>query len=54
MSEFTVDPEETAILLIEYQNESATDGGKLHGAVKECMERTNMKRMHEYPLPYFV
>jgi len=37
-----LDPKETALVLIEYQNEFTTDGGKLHGAVKECMEKTNM------------
>ncbi|CAB9506659.1 amidohydrolase RutB [Seminavis robusta] len=43
MSEaFTLDPKETALLFIEYQNEFTTEGGKLHGAVKECMEKTNM------------
>lgn len=40
--EFTLDPKETALVLIEFQNEFTTDGGKLHGAVKECMEKTNM------------
>merc|ERR1711988_1995698 len=30
------------LVLIEYQNEFATEGGKLHDAVKECMEKTNM------------
>lgn len=29
-------------MLIEYQNEFTTDGGKLHDAVKECMESNNM------------
>lgn len=40
--EFNLDPKETAIVLIEYQNEFTTEGGKLHDAVKECMEKTNM------------
>lgn len=31
---------ETAIILIEYQNEFTTEGGKLHAAVKDCMEAT--------------
>merc|ERR1712071_95093 len=30
----------TALVLIEYQNEFASEGGKLNGAVKECMEAT--------------
>lgn len=33
---------ETAIILIEYQNEFATEGGGLHDAVKGEMERTEM------------
>ena len=32
----------TALVMIEYQNEFATEGGKLHGAVKGVMEETNM------------
>lgn len=35
-----LDPEETAVVLIEYQNEFTTEGGALHGAVKDCMEAT--------------
>lgn len=38
----TIDPARTALLLIEYQNEFATEGGVLHGAVAEVMERTQM------------
>lgn len=38
----SVDPSRTALLLIEYQNEFASDGGVLHGAVAEVMERTDM------------
>lgn len=34
----TLVPEETALILIEYQNEFTTEGGALHGAVKDCME----------------
>merc|ERR1711871_37712 len=30
------------LVLIEYQNEFTTEGGKLHDGVKECMEKTNM------------
>ena len=32
----------TAMVCIEYQNEFATEGGKMHPAVKECMEKTKM------------
>merc|ERR1712110_1163748 len=35
-------PSKTAVLFIEYQNEFTTEGGKLHGAVKEVMEATDM------------
>jgi len=38
----TIVPNETAIVCIEFQNEFATDGGKLYGAVKECLEATDM------------
>mmetsp|Transcript_33276 Transcript_33276/g.48925 ORF Transcript_33276/g.48925 Transcript_33276/m.48925 type:complete len:256 (+) Transcript_33276:106-873(+) len=38
----SLDPKETAIVLIEYQNEFTTEGGGLHNAVKECMVKTNM------------
>jgi nicotinamidase-related amidase len=37
-----VDPSKTAVVLIEYQNEFTSDGGALHGAVEEVMERTGM------------
>lgn len=40
--EFTLIPKETAICFIEYQNEFATEGGKLHDSVKDVMEKTNM------------
>lgn len=33
---------ETAFVLVEYQNEFCSPGGKLHDAVKECMEATGM------------
>jgi len=36
----SLDPAETALILIEYQNEFTTEGGKLFGAVKECMDAT--------------
>jgi nicotinamidase-related amidase len=35
-----LDPNETALVLIEYQNEFTTEGGKLYEAVKECMKAT--------------
>lgn len=38
----TFDPKTTAILLIEYQNEFATPGGVLHGAVSAVMAETGM------------
>jgi hypothetical protein len=40
---FSLDPKETALVFIEYQNEFATQGGKLHEAVKDVMEKTNSK-----------
>jgi nicotinamidase-related amidase len=39
---FALDPSETALVLIEYQNEFTTPGGKLHDAVKEVMSQTRM------------
>jgi ureidoacrylate peracid hydrolase len=38
----SLDPATTAVVLIEYQNEFTTDGGVLHGAVSEVMDKTNM------------
>ena len=35
-------PATTAVVFIEYQNEFTSEGGKLHGAVKEVMEATGM------------
>lgn len=35
-------PSETALVLVEYQNEFTSPGGKLHDAVEECMKHTNM------------
>ena len=35
---FSLDPKETALVLVEYQNEFASEGGKLHEAVKPCMD----------------
>jgi nicotinamidase-related amidase len=37
-----LDPATTAVVLIEYQNEFTSDGGVLHGAVAEVMDKTNM------------
>lgn len=31
------DPKRTALVLIEYQNEFTSEGGKLYEAVKDCM-----------------
>jgi ureidoacrylate peracid hydrolase len=38
----SIDPTRTAVVLIEYQNDFASDGGALHGAVEEVMNRTGM------------
>lgn len=35
-----LNPADTAIVLIEYQNEFTTEGGGLHDAVKDCMTAT--------------
>jgi nicotinamidase-related amidase len=37
-----LDPRETAVVLIEYQNDFTSEGGALHGAVAEVMETTGM------------
>jgi hypothetical protein len=37
-----MDPKKTAIVLIEYQNDSISEGGTLHQAVKPVMGKTNM------------
>ncbi|MGH7728616.1 MAG: cysteine hydrolase family protein [Vulcanimicrobiaceae bacterium] len=37
-----MDPEKTALVLIEYQNDFTSPGGTLHEAVKPIMESTNM------------
>jgi nicotinamidase-related amidase len=34
--------EKTALVLIEYQNDFTTEGGALHGAVKQVMDNSNM------------
>jgi nicotinamidase-related amidase len=38
----TIDPNTTAVVLIEYQNDFASEGGLLHGAVDEVMGKTGM------------
>ena len=37
-----MDPKKTAVVLIEYQNDFTSDGGTLHGAVQDVMEKTDM------------
>jgi ureidoacrylate peracid hydrolase len=37
-----VDPKTTAVVLIEFQNDFTSEGGALHGAVSEVMDRTKM------------
>lgn len=37
-----IDPTTTAVVLIEYQNDFTSEGGVLHGAVEEVMDKTNM------------
>jgi nicotinamidase-related amidase len=36
------DPAKTAVVLIEYQNDFTSEGGVLHGAVREVMDKTDM------------
>ena len=36
------DPKRTAIVLVEYQNDFASEGGALHDAVRDVMDRTGM------------
>src|ERR1700712_60958 len=38
----SIDPSTTAVGLIEYQNDFTSDGGVLHGAVSEVMDKTAM------------
>ena len=37
-----LDPDTTAVILIEFQNDFTSEGGVLHGAVSEVMESTDM------------
>ncbi|HKC28337.1 MAG TPA: cysteine hydrolase [Jatrophihabitans sp.] len=37
-----LDPERTAVVLVEYQNDFASEGGALHETVREVMQRTGM------------
>jgi len=37
-----MDPKKTAVVLIEYQNDFASEGGTLHQAVKPVMDSTRM------------
>lgn len=37
-----MDPQKTAVVLVEFQNDFTSEGGALHGAVKESMEATDM------------
>src|SRR3954471_23208746 len=38
----SIDAKTTAVVLIEYQNDFTSDGGVLHGAVSEVMDKTDM------------
>jgi nicotinamidase-related amidase len=38
----TMDPSTTAVVLIEYQNDFTSEGGVLHGAVADVMDKTSM------------
>jgi nicotinamidase-related amidase len=38
----SIDPKTTAIVLIEFQNDFTTEGGVLHGAVSDVMDKTGM------------
>ena len=38
----SIDPSSTAVVLIEYQNDFTSEGGVLHGAVAEVMDKTEM------------
>lgn len=39
----SLNPAETAVLICKFQNDFATEGGKIYDTVKEVMEITNMK-----------
>lgn len=47
-----IDPKETSVVLIEYQNEFTTPGGALYDAVKDCMMATgtlsNSRRLMDF------
>lgn len=36
----SLNPKDTALVMIEFQNEFATEGGALYDAVKDCMDKT--------------
>ncbi|MEV0676383.1 cysteine hydrolase [Actinosynnema sp. NPDC050436] len=42
MTDLTLDPATTAVVLIEYQNDFTSEGGVLHGAVGPVMAETGM------------
>ena len=37
-----MDPQSTAVVLVEFQNDFTSEGGTLHGAVKDVMDSTHM------------
>ncbi len=37
-----LDPKKTAVVMIEFQNDFASEGGSLHGAVKDVMQSSHM------------
>ena len=39
----SLDPAETAVLICKFQNDFASEGGKIYDTVKEVMDVTNMK-----------
>lgn len=39
----SLNPAETAVVICKFQNDFATEGGKIYETVKEVMEVTNMK-----------
>ena len=41
-ADMAIDPKTTAVVLIEYQNDFVAEGGAMHGAVEEVMDKTNM------------